>query len=287
VIDLHVHSSCSDGSDTPEEICELAVAAGLRAVALTDHDTLEGIPAARARAAELELELVAGCEVSCAFSPGTLHLLCYFVEPGRGPLAEELRALSLDRVRRNEAMARRLAALGLPVDYEEVLAEAGGGEVGRPHFAAVLVRHGAAANVQEAFDRYLAKGAPGYVSKARLDPEAAIETAHASGAVAVLAHPLSLALDAESLDAAVSRLADAGLDGLECHYGRYTLAERERLAALAGRLGLAVTGGSDYHGRYKPDLALGRGRGDLAVPDDLLEQLAARRPGEPWHARGR
>lgn len=285
MIDLHVHSSRSDGSDTPEAICELAAEAGLRALALTDHDTLDGIPAARTRAADLGLELVPGCEISCAFSPGTLHLLCYFAEPGAGPLAEQLRTLSADRARRNEEMARRLADLGLPVDYEEVAAEAGGGEIGRPHFAAVLVRHGAAASIQEAFDRYLGKGAPGYVSKARLDPAAAIEAAHASGAVTVLAHPLSLALDGEELDAAVSRLADVGLDGLECHYGRYEPSERERLAALAARLDLVVTGGSDYHGRYKPDLALGRGRGDLAVPDDLLDQLVARRDRQPWHSR--
>ena len=278
MIDLHAHSRFSDGSDTPERLCELAAEAGLSALALTDHDTLGGIERARARAAELGMRLVPGCEVSCSWSPGTLHVLCYFVEPVDGPLQDELERLAADRAQRNELMAERLALLGLPIRYGEVLEEAGGSGVGRPHFAAVLVRNGAASSIQEAFDRFLAKGRPGYVSKARVGAAEIVATAAASGAVAVLAHPLSLGLTVAELESTVVELTGAGLSGMECIYGRYDDETRAGLVKLAAGAGLAVTGGSDYHGTYKPDLRLGAGTGDLDVPDDLLEALEARRP---------
>lgn len=279
MIDLHCHSTCSDGSDAPERLCELAAETGLSALALTDHDTLDGIEAARRRAGELGIRLVPGCEVSCSWSPGTLHVLCYFVEPGEGPLQEELLRLAADRAARNELMVERLATLGLPITREEVEVEAGGQGIGRPHFAAVLVRNGAAASIQDAFDRFLGKGAPGYVSKARVHAPEILAKAKASGAVAVVAHPLSLGLEGETLAGALGELAGAGLGGLECHYARYDPDTRTELESLAGHLGLAVTGGSDYHGNYKPGLLLGTGLGDLDVPDALLEALEGRRPG--------
>jgi predicted metal-dependent phosphoesterase TrpH len=279
MIDLHCHSTCSDGSDPPERLCELAAETGLSALALTDHDTLDGIEPARQRAGELGTRLVPGCEISCSWSPGTLHVLCYFVEPGDGPLQEELLRLAADRAARNELMVSRLATLGLPITREEVEAEAGGQGIGRPHFAAVLVRNGAAASIQDAFDRFLGKGTPGYVSKARVHAPEILAMAKASGAVAVVAHPLSLGLEADSMAGALAELAGAGLGGLECHYARYDPDTRKELESLAGRLGLAVTGGSDYHGTYKPGLLLGTGLGDLDVPDALLDALEERRPG--------
>lgn len=278
MIDLHSHSACSDGSDPPARLSELAAEAGLSAFALTDHDNLDGIEEARLRALELGVRLVPGCEVSCSWSPGTLHLLCHFVEPGEGPLQDELARLADDRAARNELMVARLAGLGVPITMDEVSAEAGGRGVGRPHFAAVLVRHGVADSVQDAFDRFIGKGAPGYVSKARVSAPEIIATAAASGAVTTLAHPFSLGLEGVAFESAIGELAAAGLAGLECRYARYEPQRREELAALAGRLGLAVTGGSDYHGSYKPDIALGRGLGDLDVPDELLDLLEERRP---------
>jgi hypothetical protein len=278
VIDLHCHSVFSDGSDTPEEICELAAAAGLTAIALTDHDGLDGIERARARAGALGIRLVSGCEVSCTWSPGSLHMLCYFVEPGDGPLPQELARLAEDRATRNERMAAKLAELGLPISYEEVAEEAGGKGVGRPHFAAVLVRHGVVGSIQEAFDTYLAKGGAGYVDKARVSPEEIILTARASGALAVVAHPFSLGLQGAELEAAIGGLAAVGLSGLECYYSRYSVEGRQQLAAIAGRHGLVATGGSDYHGTYKPDLCLGVGAGDLRVDDSVLAALDELRP---------
>src|SRR5439155_24890215 len=149
--------------------------------------------------------------------------------------------------------------------------------VGRPHVAGVLLGKGYVASIQEAFDVWLAKGRPAYLERDRLLPAEAIALAHASGAVAVLAHPTSLGFDAATLEEFVAGLAADGLDGLECEYGRYSPDLRAWLRSLAGRLGLAVTGGSDYHGRYKPDIAIGTALGDLNVPDDLLEALEERR----------
>lgn len=280
MIDLHTHSTCSDGTDPPERVVELAVTAGCSAVALTDHDTLSGLPRAMARAQELGITLVPGCEVSCAYEGGSAHVLVYFAEADDGPLQAELAALRRDRVARNRELADRLRTLGLDVTYDEIVAQAAGEEsAGRPHVAAVLVRHGYAESIPDAFDRWLGTGAPAYVPKARLEPAALAAAARASGAVAVLAHPLTLGLDAGGLESAVAHLAEAGFAGIEAHYGRYSPETRAELVALAGRHDLVATGGSDYHGDVKAGLSVGTGEGDLAVPDGALEALVARRPG--------
>ena len=278
MIDLHTHSVVSDGSDAPAAVVDLAARAGCTAVALTDHDRLDGIPEAAARGAEVGVRVVPGCELSLRWEPGTMHLLVYFVEPGSEPLATELVRLQAARDTRNERMVQRLAEAGLPITMDEVLAESGGGGVGRPHIAAVLVANGAATGIQDAFDRWLAKGRPGYVPKDRLAVADAVALAHASGGVTSLAHPLSLGVAPADLERTLGELADAGVTGVEAVYGRYRPEERAGLADLARRLGMVVTGGSDHHGTYKPDLTVGTGTGDLDVPDGALDALAARRP---------
>jgi 3',5'-nucleoside bisphosphate phosphatase len=288
VIDLHTHSTVSDGSEPPGSIPEKAYAAGCSAVALTDHDSLDGLTAARESAARLGLTLVPGCEVSCRKPPpprgqaaigGSVHVLAYFIEPGEGPLQDELVALRRDRHERNLRLRARLAELGVPVDYDAMVAEAGGeAGLGRPHFARALVRSGAAADIDDAFDRFLADGRAAYVPKSRLSPADVARLATASGGVAVLAHPLTLGLDPSALERSVGELAEAGLGGIEAVYGRYTPDQRRGLKRMATRLGLVATGGSDYHGTFKPDLEVGTGMGDLDVPDSALEDLAARCP---------
>ena len=279
VIDLHTHSTVSDGSDSPSTLMALAKHNALNAIALTDHDTVEGLAEARAAAAEAGVRLVQGCELSCEVGSATMHLLVYFLADGPGPLQDRLSGLQASRADRNRRIVGVLRDHGVDVTLEEILAEAGGGSVGRPHVAGVLLRKGYVTSVQEAFDQWLAKGRPAYLDRERLLPAEAIALAHASGAVAVLAHPTSLGYDAVELEEFVAGLAADGLDGMECEYGRYPPELRAALWAMAGRLGLAVTGGSDYHGRYKPEIALGSGLGDLAVPDELLDALEARRPG--------
>lgn len=286
MIDLHTHSTVSDGSEAPGAIPRRAAAAGCTAVALTDHDSLDGIGAARESAAEVGVTLVPGCEVSCrkpapgpgrAAVRGSVHVLVYFVEPGDGPIQDELVALRRDRAERNARLRSRLTELGAPVDYDAMVAEAGGeAGLGRPHFARALVRAGAAADIDDAFDRFLADGRPGYVPKSRLSPADVARLATGSGGVAVLAHPLSLELDPSALERLVKELAEAGLGGIEAIYGRYSPDQRRALRRMARRQGLVATGGSDYHGSFKPDLEVGTGMGDLDVPDSALEELAAR-----------
>jgi predicted metal-dependent phosphoesterase TrpH len=278
VIDLHTHSNASDGSDEPAAIVALAQAAGCTAVALTDHDTLAGIDEAQAEADRRGVRLVPGCELSCEWPHGTMHLLVYFVAPGPGALQDELARLQQLRLDRNHRLVERLVDLGLPISYDEISAEAGGDGIGRPHVAAVLVRKGVVGSIQEAFDVWLAKGQPGYVERDRLTPERAVELARASAGVPVVAHPLSLGLAGAALGEAVSHLAGVGVQGLEATYGRYSPAERNLVAGLAADHGLVATGGSDHHGTYKPDLSIGIGRGDLDVPEAVLDELESRRP---------
>jgi predicted metal-dependent phosphoesterase TrpH len=280
VIDLHTHSTISDGSDPPERIPELAAEAGCRAVALTDHDSLAGLAAARRRADELGITLIPGCEISCrSEGPGGTHVLVYFVEDDGRPLAQELTRLREDRRQRNIRLVTRLADLGFPVTYEDVVAEAGTeGGIGRPHFAAAMVKAGVVGSIQEAFDLYLANGRPAYVGKSRLDAADVARLAGESGGVTVLAHPYSIGLDGDELARTVGRLAEAGFAGIEAVYGRYSPRQRQDLGNLARRFDLVATGGSDYHGTIKPDLSVGTGTGDLRVPDGVLELLAARRP---------
>ncbi len=280
VIDLHTHSTVSDGSDAPRRIPELAAEAGCSAVALTDHDRLDGVEEARGRAEELGITLVAGCELSCVApaAAGSMHVLVYFVEATEGVLQDKLAELQDVRDNRNRALAERLGELGLPVTYDEMLEEAGGSGAGRPHAAAVLVRKGVVASVGEAFERWLADGRPGYVERTRLEPAEALRLVRESGGVAAVAHPLSMKLGAAELERTMRELTELGMVGMECVYGRYSPDEREGLTDLARHLGLVVTGGSDHHGTYKPDLQVGVGQGDLDVPDETLEELAARRP---------
>jgi hypothetical protein len=278
VIDLHCHSTASDGTDAPATVVALAAAAGVTALALTDHDTIDGLTDAQDAAAEHDVRLVRGVELSCRVDRGSMHLLVYFLDGDHGALQDRLTELRAARERRNAEVVEVLRGHGVAITLDEVLAEGGSGSVGRPHIAAVLLRHGFVASIQDAFDRWLAKGQPAYVPRQLLEPEEAIALAHESNAVAVIAHPRTLGREGDDLNGLIAQLAASGLDGIEAEYGRYDRETRDTLHALAARHGLASTGGSDYHGAYKPDLAIGTGTGDLAVVDALLDALEARRP---------
>ena len=280
MIDLHTHSDRSDGSEAPARVVELAGEVGCSAVALTDHDTLEGLPAARVRADELGIRLVAGCEVSCLpVAGGGVHVLVYFVDDTTSPLGLELARLRQDRRARNDALADRLQQLGIPVTVDMAAAHAGTvAGIGRPHFAQAMLDIGAVASLDDAFERYLGNGGAAYVPKGRLTVADVCRLARDSGGVAVLAHPLTVGLSGDALAATVARLAAAGLVGLEVVYGRYSPRQRTDLGNLARRFGLVATGGSDFHGASKPDLHVGTGTGDLKIPDRVLDQLETARP---------
>lgn len=273
-IDLHTHSSFSDGSDSPAELFEAASRRRLSAIALTDHDTLAGIDDARAASEATGIELIPGTELSLDFHKGGMHLIVLWLQPGTGPLQDRLEGLEDGRNERNAKIVDRLNELGLAMDLNEVLAQAGDGTVGRPHIAAVMVRRGHVETMEQAFDEYLSNGRPAYVSRDRLSPREAIQLARASGAVPVLAHPHTLAIDNRfEMADLLHELVAYGLIGLECHYGSYPADGRAGMVALAHRFGLLPSGGSDYHGTYKTDVALGIGRAGIAIPASILEDL--------------
>lgn len=277
-VDLHLHSTASDGTDPPARIVELAIEAGLRAIALTDHDNLDGIGEAR-RAAGSDLEVVSGTELSVDWDGNAVHLLVYFLEPEPGPLQDRLGWLQESRHTRNVRMVERCRDLGLDITFDEVFEEALGRGVGRPHFAAVLLRKGHVESINEAFDRFLGSGGLVYEPRERLAADEAIELAIASGAVTSLAHPHTVGVGRDEFASTFRGLAELGLHGIETYYAEYEPALRAHLRDLAHGLGLVATGGSDYHGSYKPGLSVGRGKGDLVVRDEVLEALRARASG--------
>jgi hypothetical protein len=285
-VDLHTHSTASDGSDPPAVLVEKAVGLGLTALALTDHDTLEGVEEARAAAEATDLELVPGTELSLDHHGAAMHMVVLWLEPGPGPLQDRLASLQHGRHARNQTILDRLSELGMPVSVEDVAEESGSGSVGRPHIAAVMMRKGYVQSVAEAFDLWLGAGRPAYAGRDRLTPEEAIGLTLDSGAVPVLAHPHTLSINrAEEMADLLDRLRAAGLVGLEAAYAGYHRHEREGYADLARRFGLVATGGSDYHGRYKPGLELGIGYGDLVVPELVLERLRIFRRAVPRAVR--
>lgn len=274
-VDLHTHSTYSDGSDTPAELIAKAKGANLDAVALTDHDNLDGIPEAIEAADRHGIELIPGTELSCEWDKGGFHMVVLWLEPGSGPLQDRLAELQAGRANRNRDMVEKLAGLGIDITYDEVMEEAGGTGVGRPHMAAILVRKRVVESMSEAFDLYLAQGRPGYVGRIRLTPETAISLARESGAVPIIAHPHTLGVFRAELDAELNRLAGLGLVGLEAYYPEYEPDTRFELVERARLAGLVPSGGSDYHGSYKQGLKLGNGYGDLAVDRTVLEELRA------------
>ena len=277
VIDLHTHTTHSDGSASPEELIGAARLNGARAVAITDHDTVGSFASARAASERFAIEFVPGIEISAEFSSGTMHILGYCVDETSERLTDKLDELKQARERRNPRIASRLQSLGLDIGYDEVAQLAGNEIVGRPHFARLMVEKGYVGSIQEAFDRFLKKGAAAYVAKARLSPADSIALIRAAGGVAVLAHPYQLKLSSfEQVDELVAQLAEFGLDGIEAIYSRHSPAERVFYSEIAARHNLLVTGGSDYHGSYKPDISLVTGLGDLEVPYALLEAVKAR-----------
>ena len=277
-VDLHSHSTASDGSDSPDELVRRAAEARITSLALTDHDTLDGIPEAKAAARREGIDLIPGTELSLEWEAGGMHLVVLWLKPGPGPLQDRLEELRSGRDGRNTQIVERLRAMAIDVDIEEVHAIAGDGAVGRPHIAEVMRRKGYVPDIKTAFDRFLAKGAPAYVDRPRLHPEEGIRLARLSGAVPILAHPHTLGVDRPSdLDALLERLVSAGLVGMECLYGTYDVAGRRGLLTRAARHGLLPSGGSDYHGLYKPDVALGTGSVGLGVPLSVLDDLTAAR----------
>jgi predicted metal-dependent phosphoesterase TrpH len=273
VIDLHCHTLHSDGTDTAERLALLGEEARLKALCLTDHDTLDGIPAFLAVQPRVQVRLLVGTELSCRFLGRSLHVLGLLVDPADARFQARLVELRGRRDDRNHRMVARLAELGCPVTHEEVRALAGTPLVSRVHFALALAARGFVRRPAEAFERLIGDDCPGFVPREELHPAEAARWIRDAGGVPVVAHPGRFAGGGFRWDEAMAELQRQGLEGLEGYYGEYRAAEQKYFVALAARLGMVVTGGSDYHGAHKPGLRLGRGRGGLQVPDDLLDRL--------------
>jgi len=276
MIDLHLHSSRSDGTDAPAALAEKCAAAGLYAAALTDHDTLAGTAEFMTACAARGVLAFAGVEFSAETHLGPLHILGYGFDPGHEELNDALRLCRAGRDGRNEIIIRKLRALGADITLEEVEALAGGDVVARPHIARALIEKGFVKTYYEAFDNYLAKGQPAYADRYRLEPGDAIRLVHNAGGLAVLAHPFDYAAAFDRLDDKLAGLSALGLDGLEAYYTGYNGEQIVDLLRLAKRHNLFATGGSDYHGSEKPGVEIGRGNGFLAVPDSCCDALARR-----------
>lgn len=274
-IDLHTHSTASDGTCTPAEVMRAAKQAGLSAVALTDHDTFDGLPEAREEARRQGIELVPGCELSLDYAGLPTHMLALFIDERPGALSGTLDRVRNARRMRNEIMLEKLAKVGVRLTREDVEAYAHG-TVGRPHMAQAMLKAGIVRTLDEAFDRFLGRHGLAYVPKEKLGPEEAIRAVHEDGGLAVLAHPYLLTQHIPRLEPMVAELKGHGLDGLEVYYTEHNDRFTSELEALSRRLGLLMSGGSDFHGAVKPDVRLGRGRGGLFVPGSLLDRMKER-----------
>jgi 3',5'-nucleoside bisphosphate phosphatase len=274
MIDLHTHTTFSDGTSTPTELLEEAAELGLSAIAVTDHDTVDGLPEALAAGERLGVRVVPGVEINCEHEQVTLDVLGYFLAGAPNEeLEQELAELRHYRDQRNARILVRLAELGYPIGTDDLAEAAGGGAVGRPHIGEAMVRLGYADSVSDAFKRFLKRGAPAYVDRRRLALGHAIRLLRASGGLPVIAHPGIIRTDAAGLEHIVREAARAGLTGIEVLYPLHDEATVARCAGLAERYALAPTGGSDYHGRVKPDIRLGVAASGEPVPDELLEGL--------------
>ena len=267
-IDLHIHTSASDGRFAPEEIVRRAAEAGLSVIAITDHDNVDGIaPALRAAAAFPQLRVMPGVEISTDIPDGEVHVLGYCLDYTGRELLEALKRMRSSRVTRARKMVARLAELGLPVDWERVLEFAGEGSIGRPHIARALLENGHVGSLAEAFDGYIGRNAPAYVERDKMTPTEAVELILAAGGLPVMAHPMTVP-DPEAM---IGELQAAGLLGIEVYYAGHSAATVQRLAALAARTGLIPTGGSDYHGLDAAETPFGQ----VAVPPESVERLLA------------
>ena len=272
IIDLHTHSTFSDGSMTPEELVCHAHERGLSAIALTDHDTVGGIKRATDAAKIHGIELVPGVEISSE-SLSQVHVLGLFIDTASPALEELFKSQQEERIISNRKYIEVLARHGFPITEEEVKKVAPHGGVGRAHYAKIMMDHGWVSSVAEAFDKYLGVGMSCYVKREVVTPEVAIEYIHKAGGLAFFAHPYQTKLDYHGIYDLAKHLKACGLDGIEGYYSEYSPEMHKTFMDMADDLSLLVSGGSDYHALMKPHLEIGIGRGNLRVPYSVLEKI--------------
>jgi len=278
MIDLHTHSVYSDGTNTPEELVDLAEKQGLKAIALTDHDTVAGVSELMAASKKRAIQAIPAIELSADCERGTMHILGYFVDHTHAAFLEILKGIQEDRHERNINILKKLNKLGHVLLWSDVKTEEVQHIVGRPHFAAALVKHNYVKTKKEAFERLLAKGRPAYIKHFHYSAQECFEFIRAAGGVPVLAHPATLHLPNDALFTLLQQMKEDGLAGIETYYAENNLKNRRTFSDWAKKLDLVCTGGSDFHGGNSPDLKIGVGFGKLHVPDKVLDQLDAVKP---------
>ena len=278
-IDLHIHSTASDGSLTPADIIDHAQKLNLAAIAITDHDSVDGSKEALQIGIPPSLHFLTGVEISAAHPPffpgsGSFHILGYAIHLDNRDLNQALSKLQDARKNRNPEILKRLNKLGFRISLEEVNQEVGEGQLGRPHIAYAMVKKGFVASINEAFDKYLGTARPAYVDKDRIECEQAINLIRAAGGIPVLAHPALLNIENDQkLDALLQNLIKIGLAGIEVYYPGHSPQQIRQYTELAGKYGLLITGGTDFHGSITPEIKMGSGTGDLFVPYNLYKEL--------------
>ena len=272
LVDLHTHSKASDGSMSPAELVGHAADRGLSAIAITDHDTIDGVSEAVEEGIRRGIEVIPGLEISVDFEP-EMHILGYFFNNGCHAIEPALEELHRKRQERNPKIIRKLREMGFDITLEEAVKLAGGKVVGRPHIAAAMVQRGYVSNAREAFDNYLASGKPAFFKKDKLTPQQGIEMILRADGVPVLAHPVLLGMENRRLDQLLGKLAAAGLKGAEAIYVENSEEQTEFLIEMCRKHHLIVTGGSDFHGEFKPDIEIGTGKGNLRIPYQAVEEL--------------
>lgn len=278
-IDLHIHTTASDGTLTPPEVISQALEHKLKAIAITDHDTLAGSKEALQAGIPSPLNFLTGVEISAAPPPfyadsGSFHLLGYSIRLDDPALNHALEKLQQARKKRNPAIISRLNDLGIAITLDEVRQEAGEGQLGRPHIAKVLVKKGLAGSMNQAFDRYLGTNGPAYVDKYRIECRKAIELILDAGGIPVLAHPGLLKCKThDQFDELIAGLKEFGIQGVEVYYPEHGPEQTRLIAELAQHHNLLITGGTDFHGTIHPEIKIGSGKGDLFVAYDLYEKL--------------
>ncbi len=272
-IDLHIHTTASDGSFSPSEAVALAAKAGMKAIAITDHDTADGVAEAAAAAKEWGIELISGIELSVDYKGRGIHILGYFIDTENEHLCALLDWVISERERRNAIIAEAMRADGIAVSLEELREKHPESVIGRPHFAAELVAEGKVESVKEGFDKYLSPGGRYYRKREYIPMDMAFDVLRKCGAKAVFAHPLQYRFSHEELLELTALLKEKGIVGMECIYSVYSDEETRYLEGIAGDFDLCVTGGSDFHGAGKPHISIGTGCGDMKVGYELLEKL--------------
>lgn len=276
-IDLHTHSTESDGMLSPEALIELAAGQQLSAIALTDHDTVSGLAAARAAAECLGIELVPGIELSTDYHGTEVHILGYYIEEDNALFLGKLQEFCDAREERNKKMALRLKEEGFDFTYEQLRAAFPDSVLTRAHFARFLKDRGYVKTMDAAFHQYLGNNCRCYVPRERITPMEAVDLIHQGGGLAFFAHPMLCSMGTDSLEALIAALKDRGLDGLEAIYSTYSPREESLVLAFAERYSLLVSGGSDFHGSNKPDICLGTGKGNLRIPYLCLQRIKDRK----------